>query len=271
MNNKKIISYKNIFNISGLEIFVIGGSGLIGLEIVSTLLNLDAKVTVFDTKIIDKTILKKKNLKFIKYDCANEKILKDFFNSYFKKNKCPNVFINASYPITKDWKKNTFKDINFNSYKKNIEIHLNSYIWTAKIIADEMKKNKVKGSIIQLSSIYGVVAQDNNLYQNTNINENMTYGIIKSSVIHFTKQLAANYGKYNIRVNNVIIGGVKGHIKGSKKKQDPNFLKKFKLKVPLGRMADAKEIPSSIIFLSSQASSYITGSNIVIDGGFTVL
>ena len=60
MNNKKIISYKNIFNISGLEIFVIGGSGLIGLEIVSTLLNLDAKVTVFDTKIIDKTILKKK-------------------------------------------------------------------------------------------------------------------------------------------------------------------------------------------------------------------
>ena len=93
-------------------------------------------------------------MKFIKYDCANEKILKDFFNSYFKKNKCPNVFINASYPITKDWKKNTFKDINFNSYKKNIEIHLNSYIWTAKIIADEMKKNKVKGSIIQLSSIY---------------------------------------------------------------------------------------------------------------------
>ena len=64
-------------------------------------------------------------------------------------------------------------------------------MWIAKTIADQMVKHKIKGNIIQLSSIYGLVAQDDNLYKKTNIRENMTYGIIKSSIIHFTKQLAS--------------------------------------------------------------------------------
>ena len=148
---------------------------------------------------------------------------------------------------------------------------MNSYVWLAKIVADQMLKNKINGSIIQLSSIYGLVAQDDFLYKNTNISENMTYGIIKSSVTHFTKQLASYYGKYNIRVNNLVIGGIKGHIKGSKKKQDINFIKKFNRKVPLGRMGRPEEIAAAAIFLASPASSYITGSNLIIDGGYTAL
>jgi NAD(P)-dependent dehydrogenase (short-subunit alcohol dehydrogenase family) len=265
MNN-----YKNLFNLDGLKVFIIGGNGLIGSEIVSALITHNAHVTVFDI-VFDKKFYDNYNLKFVKFDCSNEKNIKNFFKLYLKKNSCPDIFINASYPITKDWKKNTFNDISYKSYKKNIEIHMNSYIWSAKIIADQMKKNKIKGSIIQLSSIYGLIAQDNNLYQNTNIKENMTYGIIKSSVIHFTKQMAAHYGKSDIRINNIIIGGVRGHIKGSKEKQDLNFLNKIKKKIPLGRMAKANEIPSSVIFLASSSSSYITGSNIIVDGGYTIL
>ena len=134
-----------------------------------------------------------------------------------------------------------------------------------------MVKNKIKGSIIQLSSIYGLVAQDINLYKDTNISENMTYGIIKSSTIHFTKQLASYYGRHNIRVNNLIIGGIKGHIKGSKKKQDKNFIRKFNFKVSLNRLGKPEEIPSSVIFLASSASSYITGSSIIIDGGYSII
>ena len=134
-----------------------------------------------------------------------------------------------------------------------------------------MQKKNIHGSIIQLSSMYGLIAQDDNLYKKTNVSENMTYGIIKSSTIHFTKQMASHYGKHNIRVNNLVIGGIKGHIKGSKKKQDKSFLKKFNLKVPLKRMGTPQEIPSSVIFLASPASSYITGANIVIDGGYSII
>ena len=264
-----MISFRDLFNLKGYEVYIIGGSGLIGSQIVKALQEFGSSITVFDIDIEEK----KNNVttKYVKFNCANEKNIKNFFSKYIKKNKCPDVFINASYPATKDWKKNTFKEISYKSYKKNIEIHLNSYIWLAKIIADQMKKNKIHGSIIQLSSIYGLVAQDDNLYKNTNISENMTYGIIKSSVIHFTKQLASHYGKNNIRVNNIIVGGVSGHIKGSKLKQDLNFLKKFKNKVPLGRMADPAEIVPGVVFLASSASSYITGSSIVIDGGYTIL
>ena len=75
----------------------------------------------------------------------------------------------------------------------------------------------------------------------------MTYGIIKSSILHFTKQMASYYGKYNIRVNNLVIGGIKGHIKGSKK-TGQGVLRKFNLKVPLKRMGEPYEIPASVIF-----------------------
>ena len=83
--------------------------------------------------------------------------------------------------------------------------------------------------------------------------------------------MASYYGKYNIRVNNLVIGGIKGPIKGSKKKQDKIFLKKFCQKVPLKRMGKPQDIASSVIFLASPASSYITGSNIVIDGGYSII
>tara|TARA_X000000950_G_scaffold182821_1_gene221542 strand:+ start:77 stop:871 length:795 start_codon:yes stop_codon:yes gene_type:complete len=262
-------NYRDFFNLEGREVYIIGGSGLIGSQIVKALEEFGASITVFDLDIKNK----RNNLttKYVKFNCGNENNIKNFFLKYIKKNKCPDVFINASYPVTKDWKKNSFKEISFNSYKKNIELHLNSYVWIAKTIADQMLKNDIHGSIIQLSSMYGLVAQDNNLYKNTNISENMTYGIIKSSTIHFTKQMASYYGKYNIRVNNLVIGGIKGHIKGSKKKQDKSFLKKFTLKVPLKRMGLPEEIPSSVIFLASPASSYVTGSNIVIDGGYSII
>ena len=264
-----MFDFKDLFNLKGSEVFIVGGNGLIGSQIVKALEDFGAKTTVFDLDFKGKK--NSTRTKYIKFNCSDEKNIKNFFINYIKKKKCPNVFINASYPATKDWKNNTFKKIKFNSYKKNIEIHLNSHVWIAKSIADQMLKNNIHGSIIQLSSMYGLIAQDDNLYKNTNIAENMTYGIIKSSVIHFTKQLAAYYGKYNIRINNLVIGGIEGHIKGSKLKQDKLFLKKFKLKVPLNRMGKAKEIPSSVIFLASPASSYITGSNIVIDGGFSII
>jgi len=264
-----MINFKDYFNLNGYEVYIIGGNGLIGSQILRALEDFGAKITVFDLDIKGKRNSLK--TKYVKFDCGNEKNIKNFFIDYIKKNKCPDVFINASYPATKDWKKNTFKEIKFNSYKKNIELHLNSYVWIAKSIADQMVKNNIHGSIIQLSSIYGLVAQDDNLYKNTNISENMTYGIIKSSTIHFTKQLASYYGKYNIRANNLVIGGIEGHIKGSKLKQDKTFLKKFNLKVPLKRMGKPQEIPSAVIFLATPASSYITGSNIVIDGGYSII
>ena len=113
-----MINFKDYFNLTGCEVYIIGGNGLIGSQILRALEDFGAKTTVFDLDIKGKRNSLK--TKYVKFDCGNEKNIKNFFIDYIKKNKCPDVFINASYPATKDWKKNTFKEIQFNSYKKNI-------------------------------------------------------------------------------------------------------------------------------------------------------
>ena len=93
---------------------------------------------------------------------------------------------------------NSYKYVKIESFRRNIDLHLNTYIWIAKIIADKMIKNK-SGSIIQLSSIYGNLGQDPTSYEGTKMRESMTYTAIKGGIINYVKSMAAYYGKYNIR------------------------------------------------------------------------
>ena len=134
-----------------------------------------------------------------------------------------------------------------------------------------MVKTKVQGSIINLGSIYGVVAQNLNNYQKTKMKESITYAIVKGGIIHLTKQMASYYGKYNIRVNCISPGGLKGPVVGLSKSQDKKFLKQYSNNVPMRRIGEAYEICGATIFLASKASSYITGINLLIDGGYTAI
>ena len=134
-----------------------------------------------------------------------------------------------------------------------------------------MKKEKIFGSIIQLASTYGIVGQDPELYKGTNINENAIYSAIKGGIINQTKQMAAYYGQFGIRINSISPGGIKGKIAGKKNSQSNKFIKRYSARTPLKRMGDPSDIAPAVIFLSSSASNYITGSNIVIDGGWTVI
>ena len=127
-----------------------------------------------------------------------------------------------------------------------------------------MKKNLIKGNIIQLSSIYGMVAQDKNIYEGTNMRENVSYAMIKGGILNLIRQMASYYGDFNIRINCISPGGVKD-------KQNKRFIKNYSKRVPLRRMAHVDEIASVIAFLSMDASSYITGSNLVVDGGWTII
>ena len=125
----------------------------------------------------------------------------------------PEIYINASYPATKDWPSNTFEKNNVNSFRDNIDLQLNSFTFMAKIFADFLKNSKRKGSIIQISSTYGLVAQNMSVYKGTRAKDSMTYPIIKGGITHFSKQLASYYGKYQIRVNNICPGGLKVNLK----------------------------------------------------------
>ena len=122
-----------------------------------------------------------------------------------------------------------------------------------------------------LSSIYGFLGQNMEMYKNTKMRENMNYSIIKGGIINLTRQLASYYGKFNIRVNTISPGGIIGSAKGLSKTQDIKFVKNYSKLTPLKRMGKPEEIASAIIFLASDSSSYITGSNLIIDGGWSII
>lgn len=255
MSKKRFL--KN-FNFKNKKVLILGGLGLIGKDIVNTYLQLGAKVRVIDVKKVNQ----KNNLSY-KYLDLSKNLSKEIIMKSLQGFGCPNIFINCSYPKTKDWEKNNFSHIKFKSLNQNLNSHLGSYTFFATAIAELMKNRKIKGNIVQLSSIYGIIGQDLDLYQGTKMRENVSYSVIKGGIVSLTKLMASYYGRYNIRINTVCPGGVQD-------KQNKKFLKKYSKKTPLGRLAKKEEISKPVIFLSSEASSYITGSTLIVDGGLTI-
>jgi len=259
----KISMTKNfdLFNLEGKIAYVLGGSGLIGIETIKLLKENNAKVINLDIKDFNK----KFGEIFVKFDCTKINKMESNLKKIFKKYKFPDIFINCSYPRTKNWNQSSFSKISYENLKKNIEIHLNSSVWITKIVAETMAKKKIAGSIIQTGSIYGLVGQDNNIYEKTTMTENVSYSIIKGGIINYTRQAASNFGKFGIRINTICPGGV------GDGKQAKNFLKNYKKRVPLKRLAKPEEVASVNLFLSSQAASYVTGTAIIVDGGWTCI
>jgi NAD(P)-dependent dehydrogenase (short-subunit alcohol dehydrogenase family) len=125
-------------------------------------------------------------------------------------------------------------------------------------------KKQGYGNIVNIGSIYGIVAPDFSIYENTAFTMPAAYSAIKGGIINFTKYLANYYANFNIRVNCVSPGGIFNN-------QDINFVKKYETKVPLKKMARPDQVAPSIIFLLSESASYITGHNLIVDGGWTIL
>ena len=256
-------------NLKNKNIIIVGGSGLLGSKIIQLLNDFDCTMYNFDilphAKKFNKVHFIKINLKNInKTIITIDKIIKS-------KKIHPDIFINCSYPVSKDWIDNSFKKIKIKSFEQNIKIHLNSYCMISKMIADEMVKNKNGGNILLFSSLYGVIAQDQNVYKNSNLSENLTYGVIKSGIIGHMKQMASYYGKKNIRVNAISPGLVIGHVKGSKKKQDRVFKKNYYKKIPYRKDCLPENISTSVLFLISNLSENITGQNLIVDNGYSII
>jgi len=259
------MNYLSQFKLEKKRILVLGGNGLIGSELVAALNQTKSKILVLDLK---KNNLKK-NIKFNYFDLSDKNYLKKF--NFILKKFNPNIFINCSYPYNDQWNKNNFSEVDLYNLRENIELNLISYSMLANESAKFFKSKKITGNIIQFGSIYGSVGQDLSIYKNTKMRESMTYSIIKGGLHNLTRQMASYYGKNNIRVNTIAPGGIEGHIAGSKDKQNSQFKKNYSSKTPLGRLAKPEDIPGLVIFLCSNLSSYLTGSIIFVDGGWTAI
>ena len=240
------------------KIILTGGSGLLGKEFIKRLINDNFFVINIDNRV--KFGLESE---FYKADITNPNELENTFNVILKKHNKINGLVNNAYPKTSDWNEK-FEKIKLESWRKNLDMQLNSYFNLTQKVLNHMVKNKIKGSIVNIASIYGVVGNDFTIYEGTDINPPAAYSAIKGGLINLTKYLASYYGKHNIRINSISPGGILD-------KQPEKFINNYVKKVPLNRMGLPKDISPSVSFLLSDDSSYITGHNLIIDGGWTTI
>lgn len=256
---------------SSNKCIVIGGAGLLGQPIVNEIKNQFSQIIILDLIKPRKNNLVSKKVKYIYFDCSDVLNIEKNLESIIKKYGIPKVLINCSYPVTKSWSQCNFLKINSKTFVNNIIPNLTSYAMISIFFANKMEKKK-KGSIINIGSIYGSVAQDLSIYKGIkNYKENVVYPIIKSGLIGLTKQMASYYGKNNIRINLISPGGIYGHNKNDGKKQNKRFLKNYEKRVPMKRLGFSSEVAKTVNFLANDDSSYITGINLLVDGGWTII
>ena len=170
--------------------------------------------------------------------------------------------MNNAYPRTSDWGAK-FEDVNYDSWAKNIDYQLNSCFSCSQLILQNFVLQGF-GSIVNIGSIYGIVGNDFSLYEDFNGTSPAAYSAIKGGIINFTRYLAAYYGSKGIRVNCVSPGGVFDN-------QHKSFIAKYESRVPLRRLANPDDIAPAVSFLLSDDAKYITGHNLVVDGGWTII
>lgn len=254
------------FELNGKISVVTGGAGLIGKKVVLALAEAESTVIIADT---DKQ--KGKNLEaefnnsglntvYHYLDITSEQSIMNLINFCDDNYESIDVWVNTAYPRTSDWGKK-FENISFKSWRKNVDMHMNGYFLCCQKIAEYMKKRK-SGVIINYGSTYGVVGPKFFIYEGTEMTAPAAYSAIKGGIINFTRYLATYYAPFNIRVNAICPGGVFDD-------QDKSFVEKYNKNTPLRRMARSEELAGPTLFLASDASSYITGQVLMVDGGWT--
>ena len=254
--------YHNLFSCKDKVALVTGGLGLIGKEIVRGLNDFGASVCTADiNKHQLEGLSKSTTVHFLYLDISSEDSIRRTLEAVLKQYRKIDILVNCAYPRTSDWGARC-EDVSFDSWKMNVNSHLGGYFLCCKKVAEQMKLQGGAGSIINFASIYGVVAPDFSIYEGTSRTMPVAYSAIKGGVIAFTKYLASYYAKDSIRVNCISPGGVFND-------QEDDFVNKYVAKTPLGRMGIPKDMVGAVLFLASDASSYVTGHNLVIDGGWT--
>ena len=260
----------NVFDLSNQTVIITGGAGLIGSAFSKACVEHNANVIVIDidekkgeqlVKNIERDY-KTANIVFQKCDMTNIIEIQDLIYLVLDKFGKIDALVNNAYPRNENYGRK-FEDVTFEDFCENMGAHLGGYFLISQQVAKVMMKQK-HGNIINMSSIYGFAAPRFEVYDGTNMTMPVEYAAIKGGVINLTKYLASYLGKHMIRVNTISPGGVFAN-------QPESFVNTYSDKVVLGkRMADSDDLVNVLIFLLSDASKYVTGRNIVVDGGWSL-
>lgn len=237
-------------------IIVTGGLGLLGKEMVLNIRSKGGIAICADISV--ETDLDNHQLQF---DVTSEESVLNGFNAIKTHFGQIDGVVNSAYPRTKDWGQD-FSKVKMESWKQNIDLQLNSVSMICQKAIPFLEESK--GSIVNLASIYGMVGPTFSVYNNTPMTMTGGYAAIKGGIINFTKFLASYLGPKGVRVNVVSPGGIFDH-------QNETFVHQYNDIVPMKRMGLPEDIAPSVSFLLSSEAKYITGHNLVVDGGWTCI
>ena len=250
-------------------IVITGGAGLIGIEFVKSIIENGGMAIIADinenkiSKII-KELPKNypsKKIDYFNLDITKTKSLQECIQYVHSKHGKIDALINNAYPKNKNYGNNFF-DVGYDDFVENLGTNLGGVFITTKIFSLYFK-NQGYGNIINIASIYGVIAPRFEIYEDTDMTMPIEYAAIKSGILHLTKYLAKYFKGNKIRINAISPGGILDN-------QPKNFVRKYNDKCVSKGMLNATDVTGALIFLLSDKSDYINGQNIIIDDGFSL-
>lgn len=265
-------SLDSLFNVKNNVVVLTGATGYLGTRFAHILSKNGSNVVLVDIdekkcQLLEKTLRKKYKTNPLHF-CLNiedktavSNMTKKILATYKKIDALIN---NAHFvPKTHPKRDSSFEDFPLDLWEKTIDTNLTGAFICSQEIGKVMSK-KQNGVIVNISSIYGLVGSDQRIYGKSRLNTPASYAVTKGGIINLTRYLAAYWHRKNIRVNTLTLGGIY-----NPEVHQNDFVKNYSKKTILGRMASINDFDGSILFLLSNASSYMTGSNLIIDGGWT--
>lgn len=268
------LSYRDLFDLTGKAAVVTGGAGILGRHFCAGLAESGARVAVVDVQEdkameLAQSISVRYKVQVIGIGCdvsdpASVKAMVAHVISEFGE---INILHNNAAGKSDDLDAffAPFEEYSLDQWRRIMSVNIDGMFLVAQAVGKQMVTQGKGGSIVQTASIYGVMAPDHRIYEgsfylNRQINTPAVYSASKAAVIGLTKYLATYWATKGIRVNTLTPGGTESG-------QNDEFKHRYSARIPMNRMANACELVGALLYLASDASSYVTGQNIIVDGG----
>jgi NAD(P)-dependent dehydrogenase (short-subunit alcohol dehydrogenase family) len=268
--------YKNLFDLHNKTAIVTGAVGILGQRFCRGLAEFGAQVAVVDldaerTRAFAEELQRDYGTPMLGLSCdiADPASVAAMLDQVIKRFGAVNILHNNAASKSSDL--NAFfastEEYSIHEWRKIMSVNIDGMFLVAQAVGGQMQKQGTGGSIIQTSSIYGLVSSDKRIYEGSfylgrQISNPAVYSTSKAAVVGLTKYLAANWGDRGIRVNALVPAGVESG-------QNDTFKSRYSGRVPMGRMAQPDEMVGALVYLASDASSYVTGHCLVLDGGLS--
>jgi NAD(P)-dependent dehydrogenase (short-subunit alcohol dehydrogenase family) len=260
--------YKNLFSLEGKVAVVTGAYGYLGSEIARSLAGFGAHVQLIgrnEEKLID--LLKQNrsifdiNSEYYVCDVTHDQEFKTVVDTIRKKHKTIDILVNNAYGKQYE----TFEDLTKEKWNNALEHTLTQYFTCIQAVSPIMLKAQ-QGSIINIASIYSFLGTDQRIFKPLGRKSPIHYSVSKGGILQMTKYLAMLWAEKNIRVNAIS----PGHFPPKRGPERPDYMHELTYRIPLGRIGQPADLAGAVVFLASGASSYVTGQNLVVDGGWSV-